>query len=87
MHDQLGLAGALHGDAERLDGGDGRERVGRAPNPRTCTDPDEIAPSRTARWLTDLSPGHRELAREPSGRPDPKAVVGHASTAGVATAP
>ena len=69
VHDSSVSPAPLDLDAERLDGRDVESVSAEAPNPRTCTDPDEIAPTRTARWLTDLSPGTASSPVSPPAGP------------------
>ena len=87
VHDKVGLAGALDLDPERPNGRDGRQRVGRRAEPADVHRPVRDRAEHHRPVADRLVARHGELAREPAGRPDPEAVVGHASTAGVATAP
>jgi hypothetical protein len=87
VHNQLGLAGPLDLDAERPDGLDRRERVGRGAEPPDVHRSRRDRPDQHRPVADRLVARHGELAGEPSGRSDAEPLVAHASTAGVATAP
>ena len=88
MDHQLGLAGRSTATPSARNASTVESVSAEAPNPsHVHAAVGQIAPSITARWLTDLSPGTASSPVSPPAGPTRSSVGGHASTAGVAMAP
>ena len=87
VDDEVGLAGLLDLDPERLDRGDRRERVGRGAEPTHMHRAGGDRAQKHRPVADRLVAGYGELAREPACGVDAEPRLVHASTAGVATAP